>query len=241
MKRFSFNPFKSTSLVDAVLRVWQIVPAPVIHNLQKAHALKMLFWHCAVDQLSGNYLEFGVAHGHSMRAAYLAEKSSFSKTIGVRRIPRTLIGFDTFEKFVSSSVLDVHSTWEGDLFNLPLHTIKRRFRKNPNVCFVKCDASTLADEKSFVRQEELGIIGKSAIILFDMDLYEPTLGALRWSRQTFQQGTFLVFDEFFSFAGNPNKGECLAFTKFLEENPDVSVREVDTYGAGGKIFVVASC
>lgn len=241
MKRFSLNPFKSALIVDAVLLAWQSVPAPVIHNLQKARILKMLFWHCAVDQLAGNYIEFGVAHGHSMRAAYLAEKSAYSKTIGVKRIPRELFGFDTFSKFVSDSELDAHSTWEGDLFNLPLEVIQRRFRKYANIHFVKCDASTLASKDRFISQEEFGLSGKSAIILFDMDLYAPTLAALRWSKQSLQQGTFIIFDEYFSFAGDSNKGESLAFTEFLQENPQIEAREVDTYGAGGKVFVISRC
>lgn len=241
MRGISLNPFKSPLMVDAVLRGWQSVPAPVIHNLQKARVLKLLFWHCAVDQLPGNYIEFGVAHGHSMRAAYLAQKSAFSKTIGVKKVPRRLIGFDTFSKFVSNSDLDKHSTWDGDLFNLPLEVIERRFRKHSNVSFVKCDASTLANEKTFIAQEEFGIEGKSAIILFDMDLYAPTLAALRWSKQSLQQGTFLIFDEYFSFAGNSDKGESLAFKEFLLENSHIEAREVDTYGAGGKIFVVSKC
>ena len=236
-----FNPFKSELLVDNVLRIWQRIPAPVVHNLQKAQTLKILFWHCAVDQLKGNYLEFGVAHGHSMRSAVEAEKNSFSKTIGVNRIARLLYGFDTFSKFESASELDKHATWEGDLFNVPLEKIQGRFKRNPNVSFIKCDASNLADSKSVVDQNEIGVSGKSAIILFDMDLYAPTLGALRWSKQTFQQGTFLVFDEFFSFAGDPMKGECRALSEFLEENSNIKLREVMTYGSGGKVFVVSNC
>lgn len=241
MKSFTLNPFKSTFMVDLVLSIWQSVPAPVIHNLQKARILKMLFWHCAVDQLEGNYIEFGVAHGHSMRAASLAEKSSFSKTIGVRRVSRNLIGFDTFSQFISESELDTHSTWEGNLFNLPLEKIQHRFRTNSNIRFIKCDAATLATKETYKRQEEFGITGKSAIVLFDMDLYAPTLAALRWSKQSLQQGTFLIFDEYFSFAGNSKRGESLAFAEFLQENPQIEAREVDTYGAGGKIFVISKC
>jgi hypothetical protein len=152
-----------------------------------------------------------------------------------------LYGFDTFSKFESSSELDRHATWEGDLFNVPLEKIQERFKRNPNVSFIKCDASSLADSNSFVNQNEIGVIGKSAIILFDMDLYAPTLGALRWAKQTLQQGTFLVFDEFFSFAGDPMKGECRALSEFLEENSNIQLREVMTYGSGGKVFVVSSC
>jgi len=186
-------------------------------------------------------LEFGVAHGHSMKSAVLAEKFSYSKAIGVKKINRNLIGFDTFEKFVSHSELDTHETWVGDLFNLPLEKIEKRFRRHKRVRFIKCDASSLSSGPTeCVSQAALGVDGKSVIILFDMDLYAPTLAALRWTKQTMQQGTFLMFDEFFSFAGDFNRGEALALKKFLDENPAIQIREVMSYGSGGKVFVVAT-
>lgn len=235
------NLLKSRIAVDFALSIWQRIPAPVIHNLQKAQTIKLLFWHCAVDQLAGNYLEFGVAHGHSMKSAVLAEKYSYSRAIGVKKIDRDLFGFDTFEKFISASELDTHDTWVGDLFNLPLEKIQKRFKRNRNVSFIKCDASSLSDGPTiFTPQSSLGVSGKSVVILFDMDLYAPTISALRWAKQTMQQGTFLMFDEFFSFAGDFNRGEALALTEFLEENPSIQVREVMNYGSGGKVFVIAT-
>jgi hypothetical protein len=171
----------------------------------------------------------------------LAEKYSFSRAIGVKKINRNLFGFDTFEKFISASTLDTHETWVGDLFNLPLEKIQKRFKRYKNVSFIKCDASTLSEGPTvFTPQTTLGISGKSVIILFDMDLYAPTISALRWAKQTMQQGTFLMFDEFFSFAGDLNRGEALAVNEFLNENPSIRLREVMNYGSGGKVFVVAA-
>lgn len=235
------NLFTSNIAVDLVLRIWQRIPAPVVHNLEKAKVLKILFWHCAVDQLEGNYIEFGVAHGHSMRSAVEAERNTFSRTIGVKRVQRNLYGFDTFSLFQSASSLDEHATWEGNLYNQSLEKIRARFRKEANVFFVQCNAESLADGKHYVNQADFNIQGKSAIILFDMDLYSPTLSALRWAKQTFQVGTFLIFDEFFSFSGDANKGEALALSEFLNENQQIQIRDVSSYGAGGKVFVVSKC
>lgn len=233
------SPYKSSFLVDLVLKIWQAIPTLVLHNLEKAHALKKIFWHLNVDQFDGCYIEFGVAHGHSMRSAEIAERTSESKTIGVKRIKRDLFGFDTFEGFVSHTVDDAHPVWEGTLYTAPLAQIEKRFKKSNNVKFIKMDATNLVgvDDKT-IRAQGLGITNKAAIILFDMDLYEPTLAALRWSRQILQTGTFLLFDEFFSFGGDSNKGESRALNEFLEENEDIKVRDYNSYGAGGKIFVV---
>ena len=234
------NPFKSSVLVDLILWVWQSVPAPVLHNLSKARTLKILFWHLNVDQIPGVYVEFGVAHGHSMRAAVLASRRSGSKTIGVRAIDRKMFGFDTFEGFKSTSQLDKHSTWEGDLFTKSLVEIRRRFKNDRNVYFHKVDASTLADDNSIVPAENFNILESAALIMFDMDLYAPTKSALLWSRQLMKPGTFLVFDEFYAFAGSSSKGESRALSEFLALNPRIALREVMTYGAGGQVFVVDS-
>jgi len=96
----------------------------------------------------------------------------------------------------------------------------------------------IGENGKFADSIDLGVAEKAAVILFDMDLYEPTFSALCWSRQLMQTGTFLLFDEFFAFGGDSNKGEARALREFLNLNPEVSVREYASYGAGGKIFIV---
>jgi hypothetical protein len=232
------NPFKSFIVVDIVLKLWQRIPAPVIHNLEKAKVLKLLFWHLNVDQLPGNYIEFGVAHGHSMRAAVEGNRRSFSKTIGVKSSQRNLYGFDTFEGFKSNSVIDSHATWNGDLFTKSIAAVERRFRHHKNVFFYKVNAVELVSNGIPRPLTDFNISGLAALIMFDMDLYEPTLNALIWVRQLMQPGTFLIFDEFYSFAGSSSKGESKALTDFLNIHKELKLREVMTYGAGGKVFVV---
>ena len=99
-------------------------------------------------------------------------------------------------------------------------------------------AKLIGENKKFADTVDLGISEKAAIILFDMDLYQPTFSALSWSRQLMQTGTFLLFDEFFAFGGDSNKGEARALREFLNLNTEVSVRDYASYGAGGKIFIV---
>ena len=45
-----------------------------------------------------------------------------------------------------------------------------------------------------------------------------------------QEGTILIFDDWFSFRGNPNRGEQRAFREWLEKNP--SFQAVEYYKAG---------
>jgi O-methyltransferase len=227
----------TSSIVDLVLSFWQRVPGPVIHNLEKARAIKKVFWHLNVDGISGDYYEFGVAHGHSMRAAELAERTSHSDSLGIKRVSRLLFGFDTFEKFIGDPNLDLHPTWNGESFNAPYGSVKRRFSRSKNVQLFKLDVNSLVSDSnnSF---DKFGISNKAAVILFDMDLYGPTKSALFWMSDLIQQGTFLIFDEFFAFGGDQDKGEARALKEFLEDHNEFLIREFANYGSGGKIFVV---
>jgi O-methyltransferase len=228
----------TSKIVDLVLNLWQRVPGPVIHNLEKARILKKVFWHLNVDGIEGDYFEFGVAHGNSMRAAELAEKHSHSKSLGVKRVSRNLYGFDTFENFIGEGDTDNHPTWKGGLFNVPQKLVAKRFRRSKNVYLFKLNVNLMDLRIEEFQHYNFGIKGKAAVILFDMDLYGPTKSALNWSKDLIQQGTFLIFDEYFSFGGNQKKGEAKALNEFITKNPNIVLRDFASYGIGGKIFVV---
>jgi len=232
---------KISFLVDIVLGLWQRIPAPVIHNLSKAQMLKLIFWHLNVDQKPGFYMEFGVAHGHSMKAAILANRFAKSKQLGVVRLERTFFGVDTFEGFKSDNPLDVHPVWNADKFTRPIDEIEQRFRKEDvSVLFLKIDATTLNNLSDVtVLDFKSSIKGPAAILLFDMDLFEPTISALRWVSEFIDEGTFIMFDEFFAFQASLEKGEARAFREFSQSNPHLIFREFATYGSGGKVFVLS--
>ena len=91
-----------------------------------------------------------------------------------------------------------------------------------------------------ISHESTGLEDKIALLLLDMDLYGPTLGALKWCRPRLQVGTIIMLDEFFAFAGRKDRGECLALTHFLEEYPEVELRHFNFYGSGGSVYIVSS-
>jgi O-methyltransferase len=232
------NYYLSSKMVDMVLGVWQRIPAPVIHNLEKARVLKKIFWHLNVDGVPGDYFEFGVAHGHSLRSAHLAVNSSHSRSLGIKKIERSVYGFDTFESFKSDSPLDEHVTWNGSAFNVSIEKVSKRFKNSKNVTLTKINALNLITNGVPRSPSEFNIYSQAAVILFDMDLYSPTKAALSWSRQIMKPGTFLIFDEYYSFSGDPQKGEARALAEFLAEHPEIVVRDYSSYGAGGRIFIV---
>lgn len=231
----------SRFLIDGVLRLFLATPAPVFHNLSKARALKMAFWHQAVDSVEGCYVEFGVAMGNSLSAARSCERNTHSAALGILRIPRQLHGFDTFEGFSSPSEFDIHPTWSGSRFSFTQGYVQRRFRRAPHVFLHKVDVAQLANSDGSLNEDPTVRLqgARVAIALFDMDLGEPTFRALNYLRPRMQEGTLLIFDEFSAFRSSPSRGERWALQRFLSNNPGLKLHEFITYGDGGRAFQVA--
>jgi len=195
-----------------------------------------------VDSRPGDYFEFGVAHGNSLKAASIAAKKSRLRSIGVNALPRRIYGFDPFEGFKSSSELDQHGIWTGTRFTHSFEKVSRRFKGDSSVSLHKVDATTLANEKGEIQanHEVFGISEgqKASIILFDMDFFQPTFAALCFMKPLMQQGTFIMFDEISYFDGRRSKGEQYARDLFLSLNPNFNLAFVMTYGIGGIVYSV---
>ena len=233
---------RANIVVDLFLRLNGLVPPPVRHNVAKANAISSVFWHLAVDQVPGCYVEFGVATGNSIRSAEVAERRSVSKLLGVHRVRRPIYGFDTFDGFSSPSQADEHPTWRGSKFTAQFAEVQRRFRRTgERVTLFQIDAMSLADEDGEPKINLTSLVREPvAIALFDMDLGEPTERALHWIAPALTDGSVIMFDEFFAFHGDPDRGESGAFRRFLKSHPSLLFREFLSYGDGGRAFQLCS-
>jgi hypothetical protein len=230
-----------TFLPDIVLRIFGLVPAYVFHNLAKARMLRLVFWHLALDKVPGAYVEFGVASGNSMRSAEIAEKKSSTKSLGVEKIERNLYGFDTFEGFASSFEGDQHEVWTGVNFSVDFERVKNRFKRSRNqIKLFKVDACKLGENYVGEQISDYVLDESIAIVLFDMDLSEPTHHALEFVKKKLVLGSILIFDEYNGFKSDENLGEYRALKKFLDENDNFKLRLLMRYGMGAAVFQIAS-
>lgn len=232
----------NTKIVDMALGLAQRVPMPVVHNLEKALMIKKLIWQLNVDKTEGDYFEFGVAQGNSIKAAELAIKRARYTQLGISALDRKIWGFDTFTGFTSPSEIDSHGTWSGSKYNDKFEIVKKRFRNSSNVTLIQCDACSLTAEGSACFTfDDFGIPEESraGLVLLDMDLYAPTKSALDWMKPKLGQGTFVIFDELYYFAAREDRGELRALRDFQNQNTDIQLVHIDTYGAGGQVFVVS--
>lgn len=156
--------------------------------------------------VKGDYLEFGVNRGSSFIAFYhLFEKFGIT---GHR-----YFAFDSFQGLPESE----GAAFTKGEFEFPEKLFLKRIKK------AGVDLGRLGIIKGFYNQslteaaKKTHQLNKASIIHVDCDLYVSTVDVLRFCESLVQEGTVLIFDDYYSFAGeeNPeNFGEEKAFKEW---------------------------
>lgn len=94
-----------------------------------------------------------------------------------------------------------------------------------------------ADTLNSTTRLELGI-ERVAVAHIDSDLCESARLALEFITPALQNGTVIVFDEWFAYRGYPDQGEQRAFREWQAANPDWVVTEYLCANVLAKSFVV---
>lgn len=196
------------------------------------------------ELVEGDIFEFGVYTGRSLALlSYYHELNRQS----IHSIPfeRKIIGFDSFEGLPSS---DNHPRWKEKLFSInhsyhPL--IEKGVKVNKQLIinlFKECNLPDPHLEVGKFQDTLKNTINKkykkAALIHIDCDLYESTKTVLFGISSILQEGTILLFDDWFNFKGDKNKGEQKAFYEFFNNQIDRSFIEYQTYATFGKSFIV---
>ena len=79
----------------------------------------------------------------------------------------------------------------------------------------------------------------AAVVNIDCDIYEPAKLALNFVKPMLKQGSIVLFDDWYSYALDPNKGEVLALREFLAENTKMQFMFWKDYGPVGRAFIVS--
>ena len=79
---------------------------------------------------------------------------------------------------------------------------------------------------------------RAAVVSADCGLYGATSEVLRFVTDYVQDGTVLVFGDWFSFRGSPRRGQQRAFAEWLDANPDITASPFHTFGWHGSSFLL---
>jgi len=185
------------------------------------------------SQIEGDYLEFGVSKGVTMAAAF-----RHARKLGLNAI--RFYAFDSFEGLPEISGQDA----EG-----PCHYHKgqyacglEQFKKNLTLSGADLNRLTIvqgwySDVLNDKTKKNLPL-KKAAVVWIDCDLYESTAPALEFITDYVQTGTILCFDDFYCFAGDPDRGESRALKEWLAKHPRIKAIEYRKYEAAGLSFIL---
>ena len=193
------------------------------------------------ELIDGDIFEFGVYTGRSL--ALLSYYHELNKK-SIHRIPftRKVIGFDSFNGLPDSGG---HPRWKRNLFgiNHSFHPIcKIGEIVTEKVIFDLFNGCLLPPpiiESGEFSSDMMQKYKKAAIIHIDCDLYESTKLVLSGMYHTLQEGTIILFDDWFNFKGNRNKGEQKAFYEFIKDQNKWIFIEYQKYATFGNSFIVS--
>ncbi len=192
------------------------------------------------EAIPGAIVEFGVFTGMSL--ALLARAHSFD----AKGMTRRVAGFDSFRGLPGSS--EVHARWQiGDCAaNHGWHPLlKTGDPVTPEVTLRLFEACGLDAPQLHVGSFDDTLPAAFpaahphvALAHIDCDLYESTRAVLEALEPVLQDGSILLFDDWFHYRGHPGKGEARAFAEFLSAHAHWGAAQYQAYSTFCNSFIL---
>jgi O-methyltransferase len=180
----------------------------------------------------GDYYEFGLYRGYTFWYAQRAADRA-----GVRDM--RFLGFDSF-----AGLPDVRGEDKKAGIFIPGDYLCEREDVERQITAHGFDWSRAALIEGFfdesltpATKQEHGA-GRAALVMVDCDLYQSTVPVLAFLADLLQDGTVVLFDDWYCFGGEGDRGEPRAFREFLEAHPDWQAEWLMDFPTYGKVFVM---
>lgn len=182
----------------------------------------------------GDYYEFGVFRGYTFLSA---QKSCDALGLTGTRF----WGFDSFQGLPPVEGVD---RAEGEFFQGQFACGKDEVVANLSQHGMDWSRAELipgffSDSLTPELKRRLPLRPASVVVL-DCDLYSSTQEALDWMADLLAPRAVLLFDDWHSFGGAPDRGQPLAFREFLERHPRFRAEEGWEFTNNGKTFLLST-
>lgn len=184
------------------------------------NALQLLIDHNGRECV-GDYLEFGVYAGTSMRCMFRA----LDKT-GLDHV--RLFGFDSFVGLPPSARSDDGGAWMPGMFKSDVRRVAARLeRAGLSPARGSLIKGWFEDTLTAETRERLNITHAS-VIMMDADMYTSTKTALEFCLPVIGQEAVVFFDDWWPYLAERNLGEKKAFDEFLSDHREFSADQLPT-------------
>jgi O-methyltransferase len=186
-------------------------------DLQREYIFLSIARFCSLNSLrDGYYFEFGCHKARTMCLAWEQTGALFDWMY---------VGFDSFAGLPEISEIDRQPIWKqgtAATSETDFIAITRGAGMPPE---------RLRTVKGFYDQSLTAALAetllpkKAAVIFIDCDLYRSTVPVLAFAKPFLRPGTVIIFDDWFCFYGDPDRGERRAWREFRRANPSLRFTE----------------
>jgi hypothetical protein len=211
------------------LRGLEVIDAFSENHFAKRGMLAQAFAFAALNQVVGDYFEFGLWAGESFAMAHrMRRRHHFDRMM--------LFGFDSFEGLpeIDDYRNNVWSKGDYACSEAEVRRILRRagLRDDSYVLIKGYYEKSLNDDM----HKALGA-RQAAIVYIDCDLYSSAKLVLNFIERYLVEGSIVCFDDYYCYKGCPHQGEQRALGEFLRESK-LKFRPWLTYYPVGQSFIV---
>ena len=199
---------------------------------ERREILRKIMNFVAGCKIEGDYLEFGVYKGGTfIEAIRMANRKRLNSM--------RFFAFDSFKGLPTPQGVDKKfDQFYGGQVSNSLDSF-RKILSNSRIDLSRVEVVPGWFKDTLNAETKIKLALKStAVVWVDCDLYESTVPVLEFIADLVNDGTILVFDDWFFYKGRPDMGERKAFTEWLEKNPRFSVTEFHKYYWHGNSFIL---
>lgn len=205
----------------------------IYHNLytERERMLATAMKYAGVSGFSGDYFEFGVWRGNTFIAAYYAAKHFFPSA--------NFYAFDSFEGLPEVKAPEgIYEPFKKGQFAASEDEFRNNLvAKGVDMSRVHIVAGWY--DKTLTAETREKLPAKTASVVYiDCDLYESAKTVLEFITSYLGDGSLILFDDWFSYRGNPARGEQKAFKEWLKNHPELAASEYQKFGWSGNSFIV---
>ena len=196
-----------------------IIPQILTHNIEKYKIIKNIFYTLDMDDVKGDYLEFGCFTGSSLKHAINCYKKIFTKN----KNNMFFYGFDSFQGFPEN----VHKTFTDEIFKTNFSK-EKKIETNYNNCKI---VKGFFDKS--LKNKKLGNkITKISFAFIDCDLAISAKPVFKFIKPRLSNGAFIMIDDYFNL---DKKGNSILkeFSKYKKKK---QFHFYKTFGTSGKVY-----
>lgn len=169
------------------------------------------------NNISGDYLEFGVYRGESFARAF--KRFDANNSLEQRRF----IAFDSFEGLPDSEESFKPKHFIEGAYMASLEEFKKNIiKEGVDISQVMC-VQGFYDKSLIPETKKIHKIKKAAVVYIDVDLYQSAVPVFDFLTDIVETGSVIVIDDWFRHLGVPTAGIQKACNEWLEKNKNIEL------------------